>query len=274
MMADAGGHQCLLMLVEPEDTLALRVFAELSSEIDVQIVTSAEISVSNRFVHRVGSEATRTQLSLFDGLDIEVSNIGVVWNRMSSVHVPQFASSASADREYAAAEFYALWLSWIAGCSCRVVGRPTARGLSFPSLGRIEWLARARALGLKAVGLHISTNARWFGTRGWQASLATGESLSPSLLGRNAAVFEEGDQNDQCSVVVVGPTVVGSPCASVDRALLELSRANNCPLLEATFVRAEVSEPWRLASISEVRTERAEVVSAVANYLLNQTEAA
>lgn len=146
-----------LILAEPGDRLGERVGLALLGRGCRVLQASGMDLAQARWVHRL-DERTRTLVQFPDGRVLDDTQIGVVLNRLDGVVLPQFAHAAAADRDYAAAEFCALRVSWLNGLAVRVSNPPGAEGAWAASLHPLGWHALASAHGL-AVGDFLVTSS-------------------------------------------------------------------------------------------------------------------
>ena len=179
----------------------------------VTVVSPRRLAVARRWVHTVAPDGTTaTEIRMSDGVCVPGSP-GAVLNRIDGVSPVRFARAAARDRDYAAMELHALFVSWLAGLPCAVVNPVTGNG-SAGLLPPPYWLLAARRAGLPVV-----RTGRTVGTRAGHH--ATG----------SAARFPAG------SVLVTGRRASGALAGRFGDGCVEVARATGCPLLEFRFVR-------------------------------------
>lgn len=114
----------------------------------LEFVTAESLASLCRWEHRLGSGGASLIVSLADGRVISSSSIRGVLNRLCSPSPLAFEGTASADRDYAQAEIFAFYLSWLHSLPGKVINRPVPSGLCGPWLHTSEWMLRAARAGL------------------------------------------------------------------------------------------------------------------------------
>jgi hypothetical protein len=115
----------------------------------LEFVTAESLASCSRWEHRLHGNAAQLKLTLSDGRVLDGSGIRGVLNRLHAPSPLAFQSAAPSDREYAQAELFAFYLSWLNSLSGVMINRPTPLGLSGPWLHPSEWMVRAAKAGLR-----------------------------------------------------------------------------------------------------------------------------
>lgn len=108
-----------------------------------RVVTTDEIVLAPSWRHQIEDGHARTELLLHYGSEICSDRIGVVFNRLRDVGMPNFTASKREDRDYATMEMFALLLSWLSALPCPVVNSPSPQGLAGATRHPALWLAMA-----------------------------------------------------------------------------------------------------------------------------------
>ncbi|MEU0534832.1 hypothetical protein [Amycolatopsis tolypomycina] len=179
----------------------------------VTVVSPRRLAVASRWVHTVAPDGTAaTEIRLAGGGCVPCSPAAVL-NRIDGVTPVRFARAGARDRDYAAMELHALFVSWLAGLPCPVVNPVNGNGSAAPA-ALPYWLLAARRAGLPVV--HIG---RTVGTR-------AGHRAAPPAARTPAG-----------SVLVAGRHTAGALARRFGDGCAEVARATGCPLLEFRFVR-------------------------------------
>jgi hypothetical protein len=140
----------MLLLCERTDLPALWAYRGLRERgLEPNLVTSDILVRALGWEHRLGEAGPTIRIELADGRRLDGARVGGVLNRLVVLPTYAFATAAPADREYAAAEFQALFVSWLSSLPGPLLNRPTAQGLSGPWLNESEWLVLAARAGLR-----------------------------------------------------------------------------------------------------------------------------
>lgn len=287
----------VLVVAEPEDTLALRVTAALVAALGepaVALVSPTELLCAASFRHRLCAEAPgsdpqrhlpRDRVTLRDGRTLVSSEIRVVFNRCLRAAVPQFAAATATDREYAQMEAHALLLSWLSAMPGAVLNPPSPRGLAGEAPGRYEGLALAAAVGLPTLDVLASTSVRRFRRERRDAHRVVlrrepGEARRPEivveplpssseLLGGGPGLFREPTTDQRAIAVVAGDRVVGPVPRDLHPGLGRLAKRLGSPLLEVHLGLSALDGGWRFESATPVvRCAHPDVIDAIATALL------
>lgn len=236
----------VLVLAGDEDPGAAAVASAVAARRGahaVTVVSPRQLAVARRWVHTVAPDGTTaTEIRLSDGGCVPGSP-GAVLNRIDGVTPVRFARANARDRDYAAMELHALFVSWLAGLPCPVVNPVNGNG-SAGLLAPPYWLLAARRAGLPVVRA-----GRTVGTR-------AGHHATPS-----PARFPAG------TVLVAGRHASGVLAGRFGERCLEVARATGCPLLEFRFVRETGAVRLSAVDPRPGLRDPAEV-AAVADYLV------
>jgi hypothetical protein len=113
------------------------------------VASSIELATA-RWSHRVESGSARTVVHLADGRVIDTAATDAVLNRIPALAPIGFGGADERERNYAAAEFQALFVSFLRSFGCRVVNGVDGHGpLGLWSWTR--WIALAHRCGLAAL---------------------------------------------------------------------------------------------------------------------------
>jgi hypothetical protein len=205
-----------LVLCEPWDLSAFWAYRGLMARglRPLELFDSTALAASTRWTHVVGPSGTDIEITLADQRGIHGSEVCGALNRLVSVNPPQIARAAPADREYAAQEFYALFLSWLHCLPGAVVNRPSPLGLSGRWHHRPEWEVLAARAGLRTV---------------------------PYREGSHGTAVEGRAERHRpvCTAIVTGDEVIGAPPdAAVRDACRSLRRLSGMDLLGIELAEA------------------------------------
>jgi hypothetical protein len=147
-----------LVLCDRSDLPALWAFRGLAARglKPLELVTSEALAYALCWEHRISSDGGSVAVELGDGRRIDGAEVHGVLNRLVAIPDHHLRRAAESDREYAAHELHAFFVSWLAALPCRVVNRATPQGLCGGWRNRSEWLALAAAAGLPTVPLRLS----------------------------------------------------------------------------------------------------------------------
>lgn len=263
-----------LVLCPIHDRSAVRVYCALRKRLGtdaVELVSGEELALAPRWSHALDSGSVGTELTLADGRQIESDRVGVVFQRIQQLDMPQFEGSKPDDREYAVTEMQALLLSWLAGLSCPVVNRAGPRGLCGADRSRLEWMKLAAAAGLPTRGFELVSEARRFRRPEFVPHLAVNNGtgaddpppiLRPELLGRAPVQYLEPVNGPQRRVLVAGGRCLGLPPGASAEACARLADLSGDHLLEIHL--GMVRGAWRFCSatpLPEIPPEAADFVA-------------
>jgi len=119
-----------------------------------------EIVYAPRWSHTLNGAKAKAALTLHDGTEIHGDRIGIVFNRLQYLDMPHFATSNKADREYAAMEMFALFVSWLKALSCTVINPVSSQNLAGPIHSSLAWQQLAGKAGLPTVRLRLTSSLR------------------------------------------------------------------------------------------------------------------
>ena len=228
-----------LVLAHPDDELALRVAARLRRVHGPQavgIVAAEVLAMAENVIYRQASPPDETLIQieyewkLAGGTHIRSGELRSVFNRLRLTPAPQFAAADAADRDYAAAELGALWVSWLAALQREgvFVVNPPGRGSLQTAYSYLEWLKLASVAGfaVPAETLEKSEEEKsWINTpdRLW---LAAGANLVPAgnqLPGSKPALPNNFSHNLRTLQENSGCPLLELVISDVDGLLLEVN---------------------------------------------------
>jgi hypothetical protein len=139
-----------LVLCSSDDLPALRAYEELQRRdlCPLELVVSESLGRARAWEHRVGRAGVSTKIELADGRILRNSQVQGVLNRLLSPHQDPLRIAAAEDRDFAAAELMAFYLSWLYGLKGVVINRPSPRGLCGGWRHTSEWIGLASRAGL------------------------------------------------------------------------------------------------------------------------------
>jgi hypothetical protein len=167
-----------------------------------------------------------TTIELRDGLTIASEALGSVFVGSDTVVAPQFARSAAADRDYAAAELQALMVSWLGSLGRRVVNRCDGTSISGPSWTPRRWLIEAQRAGLRVCSSTAATSARLL--TGWRGHPFAAR-LPLATIGDSGTAETAETAVAVAGRVLNGPLQCGAECE-------RLAASTGCRLFEIEFV--------------------------------------
>jgi hypothetical protein len=276
-----------LVLAQIGDETALRVYAALRvrhGAKDVKLVASEELVLAPYWAQRLEDERVSTEIRLGDGTVLDSENIGVVFNRIVAITMPNFALAKKEDRDYADQEMTALYLSWLASLPCPVVNEPSPLGLSAPMRSDAEWLLLAGRAGLPVQGYHFTTDPRWSRTETylphqWRPvsgdSQAFGfERVSGTPFYRQPTLYLEPLSKSWLSLLVAGQRLVGTLAGLYGEHVSRLAKLANCDLLEVIFTSAAGEQDpatagnWKVCKVNPFpHTHSSEAILAIVQLL-------
>lgn len=114
----------------------------------VRMVTDRDLAGAKRWHHQVGTGHVDCEIHLAVGDLLRVSDVRGVLNRLSSLPAAWFRQYGGPDRDYAAQELHAFYLSWLHALPGPVLNPPTPQGLSGNWRHPSAWTALAVRAGL------------------------------------------------------------------------------------------------------------------------------
>lgn len=149
-----------LLLHDPVDASARWLQDGLRARgVDLEAVSSAELLRAGRWHHEVGTDGASVEIALADGRTIASAEVRGAVNRLTAVP-PLSGPVAGDDREYAAQELHAFWLSWLAALPGPMLNRPTPYSLFGLWLDGAQWTLRAARAGLPCGPLALGDAAQ------------------------------------------------------------------------------------------------------------------
>jgi hypothetical protein len=139
-----------LVLASATDASALWAWQGLRARglAPLELLTPEALVRSRIWAHRVGAGGDSVEIALADGRFIRSGDVRGALNRISWLPPDHLAGAVQGDRDYAAQELYAFFLSWLNTLPGNVVGRPTPMGLSGRWRQSSEWALLAATAGL------------------------------------------------------------------------------------------------------------------------------
>ncbi|OBC13729.1 hypothetical protein A5784_30945 [Mycobacterium sp. 852013-50091_SCH5140682] len=252
----------VVIVADPGDTGAAAVASAIAAhhaDLRVSVVSPASLSGA-AWTHAVdrGGTAT-TNIALPGGRRIDSTDLAAVLVRSEAVPVPRFAKSSAADRNYAAAEFRALMVSWLRSLGRRVINGVDGMGLTGPSWSPQRWLVEAGRAGLRVADSDRSSCARI--VEGWQGSPYDARRPYRGPVAQAARAGE--------IAVVTGDLVVADQTGLDAVPYLALASAARCRVLEVELAGAHVVavRPVPFRTVTDPRAVNA-VASLVARVAL------
>lgn len=272
-----------LILCHADDRSAVRIYCALRKRLGiskVEVVSGEELALAPRWTHRIESGSSHTELLLADGRRIRSDRVGLVFQRLQQIPLPQFDHSKPDDRDYASAEMHALLLSWLADFPCPVVNGAGPRGLCGTNRSRLEWSALAVQAGLPIRGSELVSEARRFAPSTFVPHVAHGDTgledpsmiVQPQGLGRVPLQYLEPVESEIYRLLVVGGRCLGILPGIEQAACVALAKLSGNSLLEIRF--GQVRGQWRFCSATPLPEILPESVDFVAKALLAMKEAA
>jgi len=213
----------------------------------VELVTDLDL-VGARWEHRIRRSGAQTVVSLTDGRAIDSREIRGALNRFVAVPPAMLAPVAPADRDYAASELSALFMSWLAGLGGPVLNPASARGLSGAWRQTSEWAMLASTAGLP-------TTVAWVDSAGVPTSAETAGFEAPLRGWHDWPPFAHLAED----VIVVGDAVFARDplTPAVRRACRSFARLTDTPLLGLRFRPGGATRPGDLVSVTTLPDLRA-----------------
>ena len=139
-----------LVLASSTDASALWVYQGLQALgiTPLQFVSAESLGSVRHWEHRLGSDGATIKMILEDGRTLCGSRIRGVVNRLVSAPLNELYRAAPPDRDYAAQEMLALYMSWLHALPKPMLNRPTPQGLSGRWRHCSEWAWLASRAGL------------------------------------------------------------------------------------------------------------------------------
>jgi hypothetical protein len=195
-------------------------------------VSAEMLARASRWEHGLGAAGVHLAVTLADGRTIHSDAVRGVVNRLVSVPTEGLYAAHPLDRDYAAQELAAFYLSWLHALPAPVINRPTPQGLSGAWLHASEWVWLAAHAGLPTLRYQQSS-CEPPDPRAWHGRL-----VSPDTPVE--------------TVFVLADHVLGAPLSS---ALWEgyrrLAQLTHTALLGIAWV-AGPAAPWTFAGASPV----------------------
>jgi hypothetical protein len=147
-----------VVLCETNDLPALWAYHGLSERgiAPLELITGDDLLCGLRWRHQIGRGGAEIDITFSDGRTIRGSAISGALNRLVSAPAA-YLSAVPADRDYAAQEFFALFMSWLHCLPGTVLNRPTSQGLSGHWRHRSEWAVLAARAGLRTLPYRMTS---------------------------------------------------------------------------------------------------------------------
>jgi hypothetical protein len=113
----------------------------------LELVTDRELERAPVWNHRLGAEGIGLTIELDDGRVLRHDQVRGVLNRLIAAPGALIGLADPADRDYAAAEMAAFYMSWLAGLA-NVINRSTPQGICGSWRHSSEWAVLAARAGL------------------------------------------------------------------------------------------------------------------------------
>jgi hypothetical protein len=113
-------------------------------------ISQEALAEASRWEHRLGAQGTGLAIGLADGRCIRDSALRGVLNRLTSVPEAMLVDAHAQDRDYAAQEMSAFFLSWLHGLPGSVLNRASPAGLGGAWRHASQWFWLATQAGLPA----------------------------------------------------------------------------------------------------------------------------
>lgn len=124
----------------------------------LELITGDALVCSQRWEHRLTTTETTVNIVLSDGRRINDGNIAGVLNRLGFLPDRHLAVARPQDREYAAQEFTAFFISWLYALRAPILNRPGPAGLCGQWRSDTEWVWLAAQAGLPTTVYHCSSH--------------------------------------------------------------------------------------------------------------------
>ena len=163
----------ILLICEDGDAAASWAARGLAQRgLAVRTLTGSDLARVHRWEHRIGAHGIVFEASLEDGTTLRRSDITGVLNRLSYIPAAWLARTGGPDRDYAAQEMYAFYLSWLNAIPGLRLNAPAPQGLCGNWRHRSAWVALAARAGLPSVPYHLASSDD--PDAAWTAALAPG----------------------------------------------------------------------------------------------------
>lgn len=139
-----------LILHAPGDPSAIWAYQGLRARglNPLQLISAETLAYSLRWEHRISGGDVSIFIEMADCRKIHSQQISGVLNRLTWLPSEHLALANPADRDYAAQEWTAFFMSWLRGLPPPVLNQASAQGLSGPYFHASEWICRAADAGL------------------------------------------------------------------------------------------------------------------------------
>jgi hypothetical protein len=222
-----GSAARYLVLAHAADQTASAVASALRQRHGASAVewrSPEELVCAAQWDHRVSAAGVKTEIRMGDGSFLAGNAPSVVFNRTGFVDPPQFIGAATADRDYARMEMFALLLSWLASPGCPVINRPAPNALAGSAYRPPMWHRLAQIAGLTTVSLMATSSTRRFpvdrtAVRRADISYTVAPDTDGQPRPNDFAWFSEPVGAERASILTVGgrvpeqaPAALAEPC--------------------------------------------------------------
>ena len=236
-----------LILAHQGDATAIHVAARLSQRHrpeDTRLVSMEEIVFAPRWSHTLNGAKAKAALTLRDGTEIHGDRIGIVFNRLQYLDMPHFATSDKADREYAAMEMFALFLSWLKALSCPIINPVSSQNLAGPIHSSLAWQQLAGKAGLPTVRLRLTSSLRRY-----SVSDLIPYPSAPGAIGNVPACLTEAAGDQFAHAFVAGKEVLGDVPTSLMPGCAQLASLSGFEVLLIHFASLRSDGSWKFNGI-------------------------
>lgn len=249
------------------DPFADRVASRLGRS--VRVCSIERWLAHSRIRHRVGNDGASTELQSDDGELVRSEHLGIVFNRVRCVPVPQTFEEAKGDRNYAAAEATALFWSCLESMGCPVLNTAIAMQLVGRTTHPMTWVAVAAAAGLRTRDFWLTTTARRPDGRTMEA---ISEPLSPADSARGPAWLGSRGTGQLAALWIVGSSVLGQVAGVSNADALRFARTVGIGFGVLQF-ELYADDTWRLSGYDTFpMTAPTTVVDALIDLLASHAE--
>ena len=253
-------HPMALVLCDPNDAIAWWAARGLESRLGpVEVVTSGALANAVRWEHRVGQGSPVAEVILGDGRRVSSREPCGVLNRLTFCPTDRLDAVGGRDRDYAVAEFQALFMSWLQAFPGPMLNRPTSMGLGGHWRHPSAWAVLAGRAGLGMAPYRQS-----------QDDLPE-MAATPPAYRTDGRVMPPASRSP-VTVTVIGQSVIGPPEVPEDilAACRRLAALSGDELLGVDLAPSAL-DGWQMLAASptpDLRTGGESVLDALAKELL------
>jgi hypothetical protein len=236
-----------LILAHQGDATATHVAARLLQRHrpeDTRLVSMEEIVFAPRWSHTLNGAKAKAALTLHDGTEIHGDRIGIVFNRLQYLDMPHFAASDKADREYAAMEMFALFLSWLKALPCPIINPVSSQNLAGPIHSSLAWQQLAGKAGLPTVRMRLTSSLRRYSVSGLIPYPG-----GPGAIGNVPACLTEAAGDQFARAFVAGKEVLGDVPEQLMPGCAKLASLSGFEVLLIHFASLRNDASWKFNGI-------------------------